>query len=101
MYISAKHTSCVDRVAQMQKAVNAVLSRLCRHCLTFGGSDGVEVPFLPPDSRRRVSYRDLEEVELARLSIVCHALEMRREVCSKGGRGSDENARGQAGCPTM
>jgi hypothetical protein len=27
-----------------------------RECLIFGGADGVEVPFLPSDSRRRPSY---------------------------------------------
>lgn len=30
-----------------------------RDCLIFGGADGVEVPFLPSDSRRRMSYRTL------------------------------------------
>eukprot|EP00435_Cladocopium_sp_Y103_P041409 s1576_g11.t1 len=28
-----------------------------QECLIFGGADGVEVPFLPSDSRRRPSYR--------------------------------------------
>mmetsp|Transcript_48359 Transcript_48359/g.113189 ORF Transcript_48359/g.113189 Transcript_48359/m.113189 type:complete len:269 (-) Transcript_48359:190-996(-) len=42
----------IDQMRRFKCVVN-----LERQCLTFGGSDGVEVPFLPPDSRRRVSYR--------------------------------------------
>lgn len=42
----------IDQMRRFRCVVN-----LEKECLIFGGADGVEVPFLPSDSRRRPSYR--------------------------------------------
>lgn len=42
----------IDQMRRFRCVVN-----LERDCLIFGGTDGVEVPFLPSDSKRRISYR--------------------------------------------
>lgn len=42
----------IDQMRRFRCVVN-----LEKDCLIFGGADGVEVPFLPSDSRRRMSYR--------------------------------------------
>eukprot|EP00490_Sorites_sp_Unknown_P005786 CAMPEP_0114637700 /NCGR_PEP_ID=MMETSP0191-20121206/234_1 /TAXON_ID=126664 /ORGANISM="Sorites sp." /LENGTH=271 /DNA_ID=CAMNT_0001849433 /DNA_START=21 /DNA_END=836 /DNA_ORIENTATION=- len=42
----------IDQMRRFKCVVN-----LEKECLIFGGADGVEVPFLPPDNRRRISFR--------------------------------------------